>query len=169
MKAFAGQSHDDNLSTENLSIPFDWIFGTTLTVSALFFSVIWWVRGIKAQVDNNSRSVEIILSRCANEQTKMDNWYDKLQKELRKEFATNIAQSSSDICHGFELFAVEMRANLKRLDEKIDERNASLVAINTKQEKLDRQFDALSSELVSIVNQLQGQHIDIHFRELRQD
>lgn len=165
-KAIANQSHEGKvISTEHLTIPFDWLFGTTLTMTALFFSVIWWVRGMSAKVDNNSRAIEGMLSRCVNEHAKMDNFHDRFQEDLRRQFMGDIAQSATDICHGFELFAVEMRSDLKRLHEKIDERNQAIADLDEKQEKHGKKLELLGTEFAHVVSQLNAKNIEIHYRD----
>lgn len=164
-KAVASQNHDNSVSTDNISIPFDWLFGVILTATGLFFSVVWWVRGMSAKVDSNSKAIETILARCVNEHNKMDNWHDKLQEDLRRQFRGDITQSATDICHGFELFAVEMRSDLKRLHEKIDERNEAIAELDKKQEKQGKKLDLLGGEFSSLIAQLRARDINVHVRE----
>lgn len=166
--ALADQTHEGHVSTENLSIPFDWLFGTTLTLAALFFSVVWWVRGIKGQVDNNQAKIEKILECCAREHDLANSSNRDLQDDIRRQFRADIAQSASDICHGFELFAVEIRAEMKSLTGKIDERNAAIADLAAAINQTDKSVAGLNLELDSLVSQLQDQDLNVHIRRNRQ-
>lgn len=166
--AIADNFHEGQVSTDNISIPFDWLFGTTLTVAALFFSVVWWVRGIKAQVDNNRSDIEQIYVRYEREHDFASSSSRELQDELRRQFRQDITQSASDICHQFELFAVEIRSEIKHLTRKIDERNEAIAKLSDNLDVTNSAVDCLETELDFLVSQLQVRLPDVHIRR-RQD
>jgi hypothetical protein len=81
----------------------------------------------------------------------------EVRDELRLDLKRDIAESASNICHGFELFAVEIRQNIKILSEKIEARDATV-------NRLSKKVDYLSQEMIGLHRQLGDQGIKVHQR-----
>lgn len=160
--AIAADSHkpDPNVSTENLQIPFDWLAGTLLTTIVMVVSVIWWLGKLNARVDSNAENLKDLTDKLAQERQDDRDERKMIRKEISEGLKKDIAQSATDICHGFELFAVEIRAEIKKLSEGLDARNATV-------NHLRRKVDYLGSELQGLERQLNAQNIPVHYREFR--
>ena len=157
--AIAAESQaQQKVSTDQINIPLDVIAGSTLGVFVLFFSVVWWVRGLSAKVEIGERSVNELSHKFDVRREEQNRYQKELKEDIRLSFKTDIAQSASDICHGFELFAMEIRSELKKLGEGLDARNATV-------NRLGKKVDHLSGEMLAITKQLQGYDIPVHYRQ----
>lgn len=161
-----GQYHvyDGNVSTDDISIPFPWLAGSLFTSFVLFFTVVWWIRGIKEKVDTNAVTIETMATRCLQDQEKKDAMFNKAQDERRLQFQSDINQSANEVRHGFELLAVEIRSDIRRLQEKIEDRNKDITELGNLTYQQEKRVDTLTKELTSLVSQLNSKNIDVHFR-----
>ncbi|MBD2653670.1 hypothetical protein H6G45_09240 [Synechocystis sp. FACHB-383] len=148
------------VSTDDIHIPLPWITGTLLTTTAIFFSIIWWVRGLKSNVDESNKRLDLLEKKITEGQVLESNHRNELKEDLRISLRRDIAESASDICHGFELFAVENRQNIKQLSEKLESRDKQL-------EKLDSKVEYLADEFAGLIMQLQSQGLGIHSRQTK--
>jgi hypothetical protein len=115
------------------------------------------VRGLSSNVEKSVKDLDDLEKRIDLEKEKEEVHRKEFKEDIRLAFKTDIAQSASDICHGFELFAVEIRSDLKKLGEGLDARNATV-------NRLGKQVDYLTGEMIGIAKQLQNQGIPIHYR-----
>lgn len=46
------------ISSEQIQVPLAWITGSLLATMAMFFSVVWWVRGVKSMVDESKKRLD---------------------------------------------------------------------------------------------------------------
>jgi len=145
------------ISTEQINVPLGWITGSILGTFVLFFSVVWWVRGLSAKVENSAEILGDLEKKLERERQDDQRQRKDMKNEIRESFRSDIAQSASDICHGFELFAMEMRAELKKLGEGLDARNATV-------NRLGKKVNHIAGEMIGITKQLQNQNIPIHYR-----
>lgn len=145
------------VSTEQIQIPLAWITGSTLAIFAMFFSVVWWVRGVKGAVDDSKKRLDQFERKMELCQAAENRQRIEVRDELRLDLKRDIAESASNICHGFELFAVEIRQNIKILSEKIEARDATV-------NRLSKKVDYLSEEMFGISRQLSDQGIKVHHR-----
>lgn len=143
------QKDDPNVSTSDLQIPFDWLAGTLLTVVVMLASGIWWLGKLNARVDSNAENLKELTDKVSKE-----------RQDDREGLKKDIAQSASEICHKFELFAVQISADIKKLGEGLDARNATV-------NELRHKVNYVNSELRGLERQLQAQNIPIHYREYR--
>jgi hypothetical protein len=146
------------VSTNQINIPLDVIAGSTLGVFVLFFTVVWWVRGLSAKVEIGEKSLSELGHKFDVRCEEQNKHHKELKEDIRLSFKTEISQSASDICHGFELFAMEIRSELKKLGEGLDARNATV-------NRLGKKVDHLSGEMLAITKQLQGYDIPVHYRQ----
>jgi len=145
------------VSTEQINVPLDWIAGSVLGTLVLFFSVVSWVRGLSAKVENSAEILGELEKKLERERQDDQRQRKDMKNEIRESFKSDIAQSASDICHGFELFAMEMRGELKKLRENLDDRNATV-------NRLGKKVDHITAEMIGMAQQLQNQNIPIHYR-----
>jgi len=61
------------------------------------------------------------------------------KEEMLRAIKGDIAQSASDICHGFELFAVEQRQNIKDLQKGLEARNNTVNRMFNKIDTLEKE------------------------------
>lgn len=152
-------AHDPKPSAEDLTIPLGWVTGGTLATFGLFFSIVWWVGKLAAKVDATAKSVQSFEEKLEKERVEDINHRKELKNDLRIAFKTDIAQSATDVCHGFELFAIEMRQELKRLSERLGERDATV-------NRLGRKVDHIGNEMLGMVQQLQASGVPVHYRRV---
>jgi hypothetical protein len=129
-----------SVSANQISVPLDWVLGSVLGIFALFFSVVWWVRGLSAKVDSNTKLLEELEAQLETEHRK------EMKEEIRLAFKAEITQSASDICHSFELFAMEMRTELRNLSEGLEAKNAEVKRIAKRVDRLNVEVGDLLSE-----------------------
>jgi hypothetical protein len=134
------EAQSARVSTNQITVPLDWLLGSVLGVFVLFFSVVWWVRGLSAKVDSNTKLLEELETQMEKEHKEDQRHRKEMKEEIRLAFKTEISQSASDICHGFELFAMEMRTELHKLSDGLDARNAEV-------KRIAKRVDALSEEV----------------------
>jgi hypothetical protein len=135
-----------------------WVTGTLLTTAAIFFSIVWWVRGLKSNVDESNRRLDLLEQKIIDFQLSESKSRLELKDDLRISLRRDIAESASDICHGFELFAVENRQQIKELAEKLESRDKQL-------EKLDTKVEYLADEFAGLLVQLRSQGLGVHSRQ----
>lgn len=140
------------VSTNDLTIPFDWLFGTTLTGAALFFSVIWWMRGLSGRVEGNAAAIADLAAQRERDRESAVNFNRGLQQDIKRQFRTDIQQSSDEICHRFELLAVEIRNEIRRLHEKIDDHNSAISILSQDVGDQDKRLDRLETKIANVVN-----------------
>lgn len=149
---FESQQSDSEASDIQMSS--DLFFGTVLTVSTIFFSIVWWIRGLSSKVENNTSSINNILGKCIHEHEKLDAFHENFKKDVHSDLKSEVQQSASDICHGFQVFAVEIRSDLKQINEKLDVYGKQIVSIEHTQEiqgtaieRIGNKMDALKEKV----------------------
>lgn len=135
-----------NVSANQISVPLDWVLGSVLGIFALFFSVVWWVRGLSAKVDSNTKLLEELEAQLETEHKEDQLHRKEMKEEIRLAFKAEITQSASDICHSFELFAMEMRTELRNLSEGLEAKNAEVKRIAKRVDRLNVEVGDLLSE-----------------------
>lgn len=151
------QPKDAPVSTEQISIPLEWVAGSILTITVTMASFVWWVGKLSAKVESSAEMIEDFEEKLERERSEDKVHRKELKEDLRIAFRTDIAQSATDICHGFELFSLEMRQEIKKLAEGLDARNATV-------NRLGRKVDHISNEMIGMAQQLQSQNISVHYR-----
>ena len=145
-KAIAVQSHEvANISANDIAIPVDWVLGSLIGVFTLFFTVVWWVRGLSAKVDGNTRLLSELQAQFEIEHKEDKQHRKEMKDEIHLAFKSEIAQSASDICHGFELFSMEMRTELRNLGEGLEAKNAEV-------RRIAKRVDRLNAEVGDLLN-----------------
>ena len=164
---FATTSHqnNDHINATDIQIPLAWLTGSAVMLLTLFFSITWWIRGLKSTIDQQAETIKEIdmFSKmqpdiCAAHEAQMEKNTATQISSVSAGLKKDIAQSASDICHGFELFAVEIRQRLTNIEEKMVYRDEKI-------EDIKKKYHSLGKELFSVVRQLQNQDINIHRRE----
>lgn len=132
----------------------DWILGGVLTSLTLFFSIVWWVRGLSSRVENNSNDIKAIAENCLQKRKDIAQREKEKRDEVSHNLREEIKQSASNICHGFELFAVEMRNDLKQINTKLDLYGDQIIKIENVQniqgaaiEKIGNKMDSLRDKV----------------------
>lgn len=164
---FATTSHqnNDHIDATDIQIPLSWITGSSIMLLTLFFSITWWIRGLKSTIDQQAETLKEVSTcskmqsdKCAAHKAQMDRDTATQISSVSASLKKDIAQSASNICHNFELFAVEIRQHLTNIEDKMAYRDEKI-------EDLNRKYNSLGKELFSVVRQLQNQNINIHRRE----
>lgn len=148
----------DQVSTNQINVPLELLFGSALSIFILFFTIIWWVRGTSEKVESGGKRLDDLEKKLETERTEDKKERKELKDDLRVALRADIAQSANDICHGFELFSVEMRAELTKLREGLDARNATV-------NRLGKQVHHLNNEFIGLTQQLQNNGMSIHYRK----
>lgn len=154
-------SHGAPESPIQVEVPGDWLFGASLTLATLFFSIIWWVRGLSARVEANSKDVQSIMAKCIREHDVQDNAAANFKHELESQVSKEITQSAATVCHGFEIFAVEIRAGLQRINEKLEERSEDITNLKHGQDKQVKAITSISDRLAILKEQTDRQGAEI--------
>ena len=114
---------------ERIAIPIDWVFAAVMAVLIPFFSVVWWVRGIKSQVDNVKEQSEENRGRITCLERGVESSHTALKKEILLEIKKDIARSEEAICNYFEQSAIEQRHVNKEIRADIVARTQAILAI----------------------------------------
>lgn len=157
------------INSSDIHIPLQWLTASGIGFLTLFFSVTWWIKGLKSTIDSQSTELEEIESfaktqpeRCAAHKIQMEKATENQVEKLNLDIKKDIAQSSSNICHSFELFAVEIRQRLNGIEEK-------MLFKDEKIEELKKKYSHLNKEFYFFIEQLQRNKIDVHRREYEED
>jgi hypothetical protein len=155
--ATEAQQKSNPVSTEQISIPLGWVAGSALTIAVTLASFVWWVGKLSAKVDTSAEMIGDFEAKLERERSEDKAHRKELKDDLRIAFRTDIAQSASDICHGFELFSLEMRQQMNQLSERLEARDATV-------NRLGKKVDHIGNEMIGFAQQLQNQNIAIHYR-----
>jgi len=79
--------------------------------------ILWKIAEQKNRVDNNASAIAALQK----EKESDADHEAKFKEELMRATKAEIASSASDVCHGFELFAVEVRGSIASLKEKLND------------------------------------------------
>lgn len=151
------QQKPNPVSTEEISIPLEWITGSTLAVAAALVSLVWWAGQLSAKVNASAESIKELEEKIENDKKDMKEHQKDLRDEIRKNFKTDLIQSENTISHSLELFMLEVRSEFKKISEALDIRNATV-------HRLGKKVDHISNEMFGMVQQLQNNGVPVHYR-----
>lgn len=164
---FATTSHqnNDHINATDIQIPLAWMAGSSIMLLTLFFSIIWWIRGLKSTIDQQDQSIKDLESYVKLQPHRWSIFEEQIEKNSSRQISLvndslrkDIAESANNICHTLELFTIEIKQRLTNIEDKMAYRDEKI-------EDLNRKYNSLGKELFSVVRQLQNQNINIHRRE----
>lgn len=149
------------VSHEQIMVPLSsWLTGSAIMLMIALGGIVWRMAIQKSRIDANAEAIkELKESR------------DKFKDELRLSFKQDIASSANDICHGFELFAVEIRGTINTLKNEIDSLKTSLKGELGERDavlsRIARQSQNNLQSLYDLESKLNQNNIDFHLRSDR--
>jgi hypothetical protein len=157
-KAIATEAHESKpVSTEEISIPLEWVTGGGLTALIALIGFVWWMGKLAAKVDKSAGMVEDFEAKLERERTEDKAHRKELKEDLQSAFRRDIADSANNITNELKLFAVEIRQNIRNLSEKLEGRDATV-------NRLGKKVDHFGSQMIDMAQQLNSSGVPVHYR-----
>lgn len=150
------------VSYENITIPASVVTGGLIGLLATFSGIVWWIRGVKSDVDSNTAKIAATNTYLAEKEKKDVESLKSFKDDIRIMIKTEVASSANDICHSFELFAQEQRQINKTILDSIMEKRGHLATAIKRIEHLDR-------EMMGLAIQLNRSDVEVHLRQFKDD
>jgi hypothetical protein len=151
------QKADDHVTPDDIQLPLTWITGGLLATLLLGFTIIWWVSRLKFSLEEAQKRLDNYEKQVMCVQSQEQNQRIELRDGLRADLRRDIAESALKITSKLELFALEIRQNIRSLSEKLEGRDAT---VNRQGQKIEH----IHNEMIGMAKQLQNQNIAIHYR-----
>lgn len=110
------QPSHSSVSYDAVTMPAIAALGGMLILSGFLVKALWMLSVEKNRIDNNEKAIAAIQE----EKKKDDQMRSQLREEVKEAFKADIASSAFEICHRFEVFAVEIRASIDSLKKEMD-------------------------------------------------
>ena len=160
--AIATETQDSkSVSTEEISIPLEWVTGSLLTVIVAIVSFVWWVGKLSAKVESSGKMIEEFHAKSEKERDENKNYRKELKEDLQDSFRVDITQSTTDICHRFELFAMDFKQQIKELSDGLVDRDLTV-------NRLGKKVDQISNKMIEVEKQIQNQDLAAYYRQQRE-
>lgn len=157
-KATATETHQSkSVSTEEITIPLEWVAVSGLTTLISLIGFVWWIGKLAAKVDKSAGMIEDFETKLERERTEDKAHRKELKDDLQSAFRRDIADSANNITNELKLFAVEIRQNISRLSEKLEGRDATV-------NRLGKKVDHFSSQIIDMAQQLNSNGVPVHYR-----